>query len=129
MTSRDASEATGGTAAQGPGYVTDYFGPLRLAGADAVVVAGAEPAIVSSAQIAAVAEAGRAARTALPLVTVTFRPRPIEPVEGRRVFYATTAPVALLPELCRHLAEEHGCTVVASSPHLADRAQQRAVGE
>lgn len=113
-------------AAQGPGYVTDYFGPLRLAGADAVVVAGAEPAIVSSAQIAAVAEAVRAARPALPLVTVTFRPRPIEPVEGRRVFYATTAPVALLPELCRHLAEEHGCTVVASSPHLADRALLRA---
>lgn len=108
-------------ASQGPGYVTDYFGPLRLAAADAVIVAGAEPSLVPAERTQAVIDAVKAARPDVPVCVITFRPRPITPIAGRRVFFATTAPAAVLPLLSAHLEKEYGCTVVASSSALSDR--------
>jgi cyclic 2,3-diphosphoglycerate synthetase len=113
-------------AAQGTGYVTDYFGPLRLAGADAVVIAGAEEPFADAGQIEAMRAAILAARPDIAVGAVTFRPRPLEPIAGQRVFFATTAPVAVLPSLVRHLEQDHDCSVVAASPHLSDRARLRA---
>ena len=104
--------------------MTGYFGPMRVAKADAVVVAGAEAALVSTAQTEAVVSAVRALRPDLPVVPVTFRPRPIASVEGARVFFATTAPAVLLPTLMEHLEREHGCTVVGATTHLSDRASR-----
>jgi cyclic 2,3-diphosphoglycerate synthetase len=113
-------------AAQGPGYVRDYFGPLRVQAADAVVVAGAEEEPVAVALTAAIINAVRVLRPDIPVVPITFRPRPIESVKGSRVFFATTAPPALLPTLVEHLESNHGCMVVAASSHLSDRARLRA---
>jgi len=113
-------------AARGAGYVTDYFGPLRLASADAVVIAGAEPALVAEAEIAHLVSLVRHARPDVPVSVVTFRPRPLEPVDGLRVFFATTAPAELLPVLREHLEGEHGCTVVGATPHLSNRPLLRA---
>jgi cyclic 2,3-diphosphoglycerate synthetase len=112
-------------AAQGPGYVNDYFGPMRVDAADAVVIAGAEPTLVAPERTAALVAAVRRRRPELPVSVITFRPRPIEPITGRRVFFATTAPHAIVPLLAAHLEEQHGCVVVASSPHLSDRARLR----
>jgi cyclic 2,3-diphosphoglycerate synthetase len=64
-------------------------------------------------------------RPDLPVVATTFRPNPIEPVAGKRVFFATTAPPAIIPKLVAHLEAEHGCTVVATSANLSDRALLR----
>ena len=113
-------------AAQGPGYVTDYFGPMRLALVDAVVVAGAEASVASPQLVAGVIAAVRAARPDIPCVPAVFRPRPLLPVDGVRVFFATTAPAALVPVLVAHLEREHGCEVVAASANLSDRASLRA---
>jgi cyclic 2,3-diphosphoglycerate synthetase len=113
-------------AAQGPGYVTEYFGPLRVATADAIIVAGAEDSPVSAALTSAIITAVREQQPGIPVVPVTFRPRAIAPIGGSRVFFATTAPSALLPTLVEHLERHHDCTVVASSPHLSDRARLRA---
>ncbi len=112
-------------AAQGLGALTDYFGPLRLARADAVVIAGAEPALVDPAVVDALVAHARAERPEARVSAVTFRPRPLEPVAGLRAFLATTAPAALLPLLCAHLEAEHGCTIVAASANLSDRARLR----
>lgn len=112
--------------ARGSGYVTDYFGPLRLASADAVIIAGAERALVPDAEVAALLERVIDARPDLPVSVVTFRPRPISPVDGLRVFLATTAPPALLPVLAAYLEQHHGCRVVASSASLSDRTKLRA---
>jgi cyclic 2,3-diphosphoglycerate synthetase len=113
-------------AARGLGYVTDFFGPLRLADADLVVIAGAEPALVEVAEVASLVDAVRAQRPDVPLSVVTFRPRPLAPIEGKRVFFATTAPEVLLPTLREHLEREHGCTVVGMSANLSDRPRLRA---
>jgi cyclic 2,3-diphosphoglycerate synthetase len=110
-------------AAQGTGYLTDYFGPLRLFLADAVVVAGAEEPVASRSLTGEMIAEVRRARPGVPVLPVVFRPVPIEPVAGRRVFFATTAPPELVPVLARHLEAEHGCEVVATSGNLSDRAR------
>jgi cyclic 2,3-diphosphoglycerate synthetase len=113
-------------AAQGPRVLTAYFGPMRLASADAVVVAGAEPVLIAPGELEEMLEHIRATRPAARVSAVTFRPRPLEPVDGRRVFLATTAPDVLLPLLREHLEHEYGCRVVAASSNLSDRPRLRA---
>jgi cyclic 2,3-diphosphoglycerate synthetase len=113
-------------AGQGVPYVRDYFGPYRLGLADAVIVAGAEEPIASAADLADLVSAIREQREDVPIVLTTFRPRPIGDVSGRRVFFATTAPAAVLPLLTAHLERVFECEVVAASPHLSDREQLRA---
>ncbi len=113
-------------AEQGLGYVRDYFGPYRLALADAVVIAHAEEPNATAEKIAQVRAAVAETRPGVPCVAVTFRPKPLEPVEGRRVFLATTAPEVVVGTLAAHLEREYGCRVVATSTHLSDRARLRA---
>jgi cyclic 2,3-diphosphoglycerate synthetase len=112
-------------AGRGETYVRDYFGPFRLAVADLVVLSCAEEPVARPDEVARVREAVRTLRPGVPVVATTFRPHPIGPVSGRRVFFATTAPAEVLPLLVEHLEAEHGCTVVAASPHLGDRARLR----
>jgi cyclic 2,3-diphosphoglycerate synthase len=112
-------------AGRGVTYVRDYFGPYRISRADLVVIAGAEEPAASSEDVAALRAEIARQRPSLPVVAVTFRPEPIEPVAGRRVFFATTAPSAIAGSLAEHLEREHGCDVVAVSTHLSDRAALR----
>ncbi len=112
-------------AAQGAGYVRDYFGPFRLARADAVVIAGAGEGAAGAENVAAIRTAIRELKPDVPCVAVTLRPAPIEPVVGKRVFFATTAPPAVLPALVRHLEDVYECRVVAASAHLSNRALLR----
>jgi len=109
------------SAAAGVSYVCDHFGPYRLASADALIIAGAERPNATEAEVAAIVEAVQRLRPGLPWSAVTFRPRPLADVSGARVFFATTAPAEVAVSLARHLESESGCTVVAISPHLADR--------
>jgi cyclic 2,3-diphosphoglycerate synthetase len=55
------------------------------------------------------------------VVHTVFRPFPLEPIFGRRVFYVTTAPASASKVLVHHLEQQHGCTVVGVSHHLAHR--------
>jgi cyclic 2,3-diphosphoglycerate synthetase len=113
------------SAARGVGYVRDYFGPHRVALADLVVIASAEEPVATVAEAAAIRAEIERIRPGLAVVSTTFRPEPIEPVEGRRVFFATTAPEAALPTLTAHLEHAYGCEVVGVSAHLSDRARLR----
>jgi cyclic 2,3-diphosphoglycerate synthase len=55
------------------------------------------------------------------IVVIDLAPVPLSEVEGKKVYFATTAPHDAGPRLVRSL-ERHGCTVVGSSHRLADRA-------
>ena len=57
----------------------------------------------------------------LPVVSVELRPRPAEPVIGRRVAFFTTAPPDAHEAIERHLREELGAEVVLVSGNLARR--------
>jgi cyclic 2,3-diphosphoglycerate synthetase len=113
-------------AGRGETYVRDYFGPYRLARADLAIIATAEEPVATPAEVAAIRAAIASARPDLPVVATTFRPAPIESVAGKRVFFATTAPAAILPTLSAHLEAEYGCEVVASSANLSNRSLLRA---
>jgi cyclic 2,3-diphosphoglycerate synthase len=112
-------------AGRGETYVRDYFGPYRVARADLVVLASAEEPTASAAEVAHIRTAIAEQRPDLPVIATTFRVRPIEPVLGKRVFFATTAPVEALPLLIGHLSAEYDCDVVAASANLSDRAKLR----
>ncbi len=112
-------------AAQGAPYVLDYFGPYRLGLADAVVIAGAEEPFASPEDVEEVRAAVAGLRPELPVVPVTFRPRPLGDISGLSVFFATTAAGIILPRLVEHLESSCDCSVVAASPHLSDRAALR----
>ncbi len=108
-------------AGRGETYVRDYFGPYRLARADLAIIATAEAPIATPAQVASIRDAIASARPDLPVIATTFRPAPIEPVSGKRVFFATTAPQAILPTLTEHLEAQFGCEVVGASANLSNR--------
>jgi len=112
-------------AGRGLPYVRDYFGPYRLSRADLVVLASAEEPIASATDIAELRAGIAELRPDLPVVATTFRPAPIEPVDGARVFFATTAPEPVLRHLTHFLETEFGCEVVAASPHLSNRSRLR----
>ena len=112
-------------AGRGITYVDGYFGPYRLGLADLVIIASAEEPIATAAQVAEIRDAVAQHRPGVPCVATTFRPSPVEPVEGKRVFFATTAPEQVLGKLAEHLEAEFGCEVVAVSSHLSNRARLR----
>ena len=112
-------------AGKGMTYVRDYFGPYRLALADLVLLASAEEPNALEAEVAELGEFVRQARPDIPVIAVTFRPKPIEPVVGRKVFFATTAPAEVLPKLSGYLEDVAGCHVVAASANLSDRTKLR----
>ena len=112
-------------AGRGLTYVRDYFGPYRLGLADGVVLATAEEPNASADEIEVLKAAVREVRPDVPVVATTFRPAPIEPVEGARVFFATTAPAAVLDKLTAHLEAEYRCTVVGASAQLSNRSLLR----
>ncbi len=104
--------APGGEAA-----VTEVLGPLRLLLADLVVVTLAE----EGAPAADVEAAIHRFRAGVPVVRTVFRPRPLGPIEGRRVFFCSTAPEDSSPVLRAHLEEVHRCEVVGMSHNLSER--------
>lgn len=112
-------------ASQGAAAVADYFGPYRLARADLVIIASAEEPAASAEEVGLLQKALVELRPEVPVVTTTLRPRPVEPVAGSRVFFATTAPESVVHHLAHYLEADSGCEVVGWSHHLADRPKLR----
>ncbi len=112
-------------AGRGLDYVRGYFGPYRLGLADLIVIATAEEPVASPDDIASIRKAVAELAPGVPCLATTFRPCPVEPVEGAKVFFATTAPAQVLPKLVEHLERDHGCEVVGSSANLSNRAKLR----
>jgi len=109
-------------AGRGLTYVRDYFGPYRLGLADLAIIACAEEPVASMQDVDDIrAEIARVS-PGLPVIATTFRPAPVNPVCGSRVFFATTAPSSVIPMLASYLESTYGCEVVGTSPNLSDRA-------
>lgn len=104
-----------------PETVGGYLGPYRLLLADLVVVTMGEPPTASPKHVDEVVAAIRSVSRDTPLLRTVFRPYPLEPVRGARVFFATTAQPGAVGFLGASLEQEYGCKVVATSASLADR--------
>lgn len=98
--------------------------PARLLIADAIVCTGVDapgsirdPDLAMALRERMLEELG----TYPELVECVFRPEPLEPIAGDRVFLATTAPEWTAPSLRAHLEERHGAKVVGISHRLSNR--------
>jgi cyclic 2,3-diphosphoglycerate synthetase len=101
-----------------PELVTGYLNAYRVLLADLVLVTMAD----AGTPHRALAEAIREVKPGAKVIAVGFRPRPLAPVDGKRVAYFTTA----APSAHERLAEElraQGADVVNVFGSLADRAE------
>jgi cyclic 2,3-diphosphoglycerate synthetase len=108
------------SALQPPELVVGYLNAYRILVSDLVVLTMAE----EESEHAAVAEAVRDVKD-VPVVATVLRPRPVEPVEGRRVAFFTTADPSAADRLERYLVEEHGAAEVTISCNLSRRDELR----
>lgn len=102
-----------------PELVTGYLGAYRVLLADLVVVTLVGEPLVGA--VAALEDRVRELVPGLPVVPTHFRPWPLEPISGRSVFLATTAPVGAAQSIAASLETEHGARVVGVSANLANR--------
>lgn len=108
-------------ASQPPDLVTGYLNAYRILVSDLVVLTMAEDGVPHRDLAAAVREV-----KGVPVVACTLRPRPVVPVDGRRVAFFSTAPEGSIGRLANHLRDAHGAAIVLASPHLARRDALRA---
>ena len=103
-------------------HLGGYLGPYRLLLSDLVVLimessphAGPENPSVLRSLIQRFQGDAR-------LIVTDLEPVPLGDVQGKDVFFATTAPEPVATRQVASLQERHGCRVVGSSARLADRA-------
>ncbi|MDQ3890193.1 MAG: 2,3-diphosphoglycerate synthetase [Actinomycetota bacterium] len=105
--------------------VVGFLGPYRLLLSDLVVLTMCEPPLAPAASVDALREAIADVNPELPVVATVFKPRPTEPIVGRRVAFFSTASEAAHARLRALLEEEHGAEVVLVSGNLARRRELR----
>ncbi len=111
-----------------PELVAGYAGAYRLLLSDAVVITMVDEPTARSGDVVAAETLERSIRDLAPgarIVHTVFRPKPLIPVAGRRIVFATTAPEWASPALRDHIEGEHGGVVVGVSHHLANRPKLR----
>ena len=108
-----------------PEYLGGYLGPFRLLLSDLAVFTMAGDPDRGSENLSALRSRLRRYLGDARHVVTDFSPVPLADVQGRRAFFATTAPGAIAERQVRHLEATHGCDVVGWSARLADRAGLR----
>lgn len=106
---------------QDPEYIVGFLGTYRLLLSDLLLLTMSEEPMAGPQKVDGLVSAVRDVRPDLNVIPTIFRPRPVGKVEGLRVGYVSTAPPAVLDKLARHLENEYGCEVVATSGNLSDR--------
>jgi cyclic 2,3-diphosphoglycerate synthetase len=106
---------------QGTEAVIEHLGPYRLFVSDLVVLTMCEEPLTTPERVDALRLAIAGVDPELPVIATVFRPRPAEPVAGKRVAYFSTAPAAVHDRLGAHLERDHGAEIVLVSGSLADR--------
>ncbi|HEX7255007.1 MAG TPA: hypothetical protein VF236_03695 [Gaiellaceae bacterium] len=101
---------------QPPELAVGYLNAYRILISDLVVLTMAE----EGSRHAELADAIREVKD-VPVVATVLRPRPIEPIAGKRVAFFTTAEPSAAALLERHLRDEHGAAQVSVSCNLSRR--------
>ncbi|MBC7247247.1 MAG: 2,3-diphosphoglycerate synthetase [Actinobacteria bacterium] len=109
------------SAAQDMEEALGYLGPYRLLISDGVVITMCEEPFASPRRIKELRDRIKRIKGDIITIETVFRPHPLQPISGRKVFLAMTAPEAVTGLARRHLEEETGCRVVGMSSRLAER--------
>jgi cyclic 2,3-diphosphoglycerate synthase len=108
-------------AAQDPELVAGFLGAYRILISDLVLVTGCEEPLADTEQVESLRTAIHDVDPELDVVETVLRPRPVEPVAGRRVAFFSTAPAGIHDRLRSHLENEEGAEVVMVSGNLSSR--------
>ena len=101
--------------------VTGDLGAYRLFLSDLVVLTMCEEPLAAPEQVDDLRLSIAAVDKDLPVIATVLRPRPVEPVSGRRVAFFSTAPDAVHDRLREHLEDAHGAEITFISGSLANR--------
>ncbi len=102
---------------QDPSVLTGYLNAYRILVSDLVVLTMAE----EGTSWRELADSILRVAPGMPIVAAVLRPRPVEPVAGRRIAFFTTAPKGVHERQAAHLSSEHGAEVVFVSGNLSRR--------
>ena len=105
-----------------PELLAGYLNTYRVLVSDLVVLTGAEQGSRHDELRAAIDEV----KPDTTVIATEMLPRPVGPIEGKRVAVFTTAGKETHERLAQLLAEEHGAEIVHVSGNLADREALRA---
>jgi cyclic 2,3-diphosphoglycerate synthase len=109
-----------------PELVAGYLGPYALLLSDLVVVTlddGPPPDSSRFAALAALEDRIGNVIPSPPVVHVDLRPWPLASIEGRSIFFATTAPEPVAARAAAHLESRHRAIVAGRTSRLAERAR------
>jgi len=113
------------SAAQDPRDALEYLGPYRVLISDGVVITMAEEPFADPRQVSSLRERIKRIKDEILIIETVFRPHPLKPIGGKRVFLAATAPPEAGDVLRDYLEEETGCRVAGMSFNLSDRGALR----
>lgn len=104
--------------------IEEHFGPYRISIADLVVLMMCEEPMASPEKVETMEKAIDRINPGIRQAHCVFRPAPLDSIEERKVFLATTAPSsALETKIVPYLEQNYHCHVVAASPYLSDRSK------
>lgn len=103
--------------------VLGYLGPYRLLLSDLLVVTMCEEFLISSERLRRLTDGVQSINPGIKVVKTVFRPRPLDDLNGRKVYITSTAPPEVAKSQAEHLKSQRGAYVVGISWHLADRAK------
>jgi cyclic 2,3-diphosphoglycerate synthetase len=98
-----------------------FLGSYRLLISDGVIITMAEEPFASPHKLHELSERIERINADVVVLNTIFRPHPLKPIRGRRVFLVTTAPQTAGAVLEGYLQEREECLLVGRSHHLSDR--------
>ncbi|MBS3908096.1 MAG: 2,3-diphosphoglycerate synthetase [Actinobacteria bacterium] len=102
-------------------YIDGYFGTYRVLLSDLVIISMCEPPIADKDKVEQLDQAIRSIKPQAKIAHTIFRPKPLRPIAGKRVFLATTAPPSMKGKLVSHLEKTYDAEVVGVSTNLSNR--------
>lgn len=105
-------------------HTVGYLGPYRLFISKVLLLTNCETA-EEKRKYEKIEREVKRINPEIEVAGVVFRPKPLEPLRGEKVFLATTAHEKYNNYIAKYLEETEGCTVVYSSNSLANRKKLR----
>ncbi len=88
---------------------------------DLIIMTMCEPPMASMEKVQEMDALIRGINSQAKVVHTIFRPKPLEDIEGAKVFLAVTTLPSMVNALSKSLEDEYGCKVIMTSTHLANR--------
>jgi cyclic 2,3-diphosphoglycerate synthetase len=103
------------------GSIAGYLGIYRILISDMVILTMCEEPVATGQKISTLEKEIRSVNPDIKIIKTIFRPEPLYPVEGKRVFMLLTAKSGAGNNIKQYLEKEYCCKVTGMSFNLANR--------